>query len=93
VPLSASANWYIAGLEGHTYSWSTTFASPTFFIRGLGVDYTYSRSFDPYYRQGISEHQASMSYQWRALVVSTRGRYATFPVRVREVSFKISRYF
>ncbi|GEM_PF-2218705 len=91
--LSVSANWYFSLITGRTYGWSATFASPSFFLRGLAVDYAYSRSYDPYYQREVAEHRGSMSYQWRALVFSSNFRYATFPVRVREINFRVSRFF
>lgn len=91
--LSGSTNWYLSGLFGHTYGWSVTFVSPSFFVRRLSVSYIYSRSFDQHYRREVPEHNGSLSYQWRAISFTSRFRYATFPVRVREISFAISRPF
>lgn len=91
--LSGSANWFITGLIGHTYAWSVAFASPSFFVRRLSVSYVYSRSYDPYYQREVPEHNGSLAYQWRAISFTSRFRYATLPVRVREISFSIARPF
>lgn len=91
--LSGSANWYFTLLKGRTYAWSFSFASPAFFIRNLSADYVYSRSYDPYYQRELAEHYGSLSYQYNALVVSTRFRYSSYPVRVRELNFTASRFF
>jgi hypothetical protein len=90
---STSINWFLAGLTGHTYGWSFTFTSPAFFTRGLTVSYTYSRNYDPYYQREVPEHNASLSYQWRAFSFTSRLRHTTFPLRVREVQFSITRPF
>ena len=91
--LSGSANWYLAGLIGHTYGWTLNFTSPLFFVKGLSVSYVYSRGYDPYYQRELPEHNGSLAYHWRALSFTSRFRYATFPVRVREVSFSVARPF
>ena len=52
-----------------------------------------TRSFDPYFRREIADHNGSLMYQWRALSFQARFRYATFPVRVRDVLFSVSRPF
>lgn len=93
VGVSGSANWYLAGLSGHTYGWSASFVSPSFFLKNLSVSYAYSRSFDPYYRQEVPEHNGSMAYHWRALTFVGRFRYASFPIRVREVQLSVARPF
>jgi hypothetical protein len=91
--LSASANWYMVNMTGHTYGWVASFASPSFFVRGLGAEYSYSSSYDPYYQREIADHIGSFNYQWRAISLGLRFRYATFPLRVRELWFNISRPF
>jgi hypothetical protein len=93
IGLSVSANWYLANVRGRTYGWIANFTSPSFFVKRLGSEYTYSRTFDPYYQREIVEHGASLAYQWRALSFGLRLRYATFPVRVREFWFNVSRPF
>jgi hypothetical protein len=91
--LSISSNWYLSGLIGRTYGWTMSFASPSFFLNGLFVTYVYSRSYDRYYLREIPEHNGSMSYRWRAISFTSRFRYTTFPIRVREISFVITRPF
>ena len=90
---SGSVSWYMATIKGKTYSWGLNFASPSFFLRRLTADYSYTRSFDPYLNGEVVEHHGSFSYQWRAVMLSTRYRYATFPLRVREVIFSVMRRF
>jgi hypothetical protein len=91
--LSGSANWYLSGIRGHTYGWSLSFVSTSFFVRGLVVTYMYTRTYDPYYEREVPEHSGSIAYVWRAISVSARFRKATFPVQVRELQFIISRPF
>lgn len=90
---SMSASWYMASIKGRTYAWALNFASPSFFVRGLVAEYSYSRSFDPYLNGEVVEHRGSFSYQWRAMMLATRYRYASYPLRVREVTFSIARRF
>jgi hypothetical protein len=91
--LSGSANWYLSGIRGHTYGWSLSFVSTSFFVRGLVVTYMYTRTYDPYYEREVPEHSGSIAYVWRAISLSARFRKATFPVQVRELQFIISRPF
>jgi hypothetical protein len=91
--LGGSVTWYFANIYGHTYSWHLTFSSQSFFVDRLYALYTYTRTFDPYYLRPVTNHDASMNYPWRALTFQLRGHYATFPVRVRDIWFSVSRFF
>lgn len=91
--LAGSTNWYLSGLTGRTYQWSFNFTSTSFFARGLAVSYKYSRNYDPYYQREVPEHNASLAYRWRALSFTARFRQTTFPLRVREVQFSVTRPF
>jgi len=93
VGFSGSANWYLTGLAGHTYGWSFSFTSPSFFLSRLSFSYVYSRNFDRYYRREIPEHDGSLSYGWRSLSFTGRFRYVTFPIRTREFQFSVARPF
>jgi len=93
VSVSGSANWFFTGNIGNSYGWSFNFSSPAFFLRGLMVSYVYSRNFDQYYMREIADHTGSLSFNWRALSFSSRLRYATFPVHLRQVQFIVSRPF
>jgi hypothetical protein len=88
---TASANWYYSQLRGRTYSWGLNFASPEFFLHNLTADYSYNRNFDAYLSGEVVTHRASFSYVWRAFSFQTRLRYATYPLRVREVTFTVRR--
>lgn len=91
--VSGNANWFFTGNLGRTYGWTFNFSSSSFFIRGLMVSYVYSRNFDQYYLREIADHTGSLSFNWRALSFSSRLRYATFPVHLRQVQFIVSRPF
>jgi hypothetical protein len=91
--VSTTANWYFSTIKGKTYAWSFNFSSPAFFLKGLTSDYTYTRNYDPYLDREVAEHQGSFSYQLRLVMFALRYRYATFPVRVRELVFSASRSF
>ncbi|HTK81353.1 MAG TPA: hypothetical protein VL633_03605 [Bacteroidota bacterium] len=91
--VGSTVNWYYASIRGHTHGWHVSFSSPEFFLRGLFASYVYTRTFDPYYTREIAEHNASLRYQWRALMFQARFHYATFPVRVRDFWFSVSRPF
>lgn len=91
--VSGNANWFFTGNLGRTYGWTFNFSSPAFFLRGLMVSYVYSRNFDQYYLREIADHTGSISFNWRALSFSSRLRYATFPVHLRQVQFIVSRPF
>ncbi|MBI3193837.1 MAG: hypothetical protein HYZ34_05110 [Ignavibacteriae bacterium] len=91
--VSGNANWFFTGNLGRSYGWTFNFSSPSFFLRGLMVSYVYSRNFDQYYLREIADHTGSLSFNWRALSFSSRLRYATFPVHLRQVQFIVSRPF
>jgi len=88
-----SVNWYFANIKGHTHSWNLSFSSPSFFLRGLFANYTYTRTFDVYYQRESVEQTGSLLYRWRALSFEGRFRSVSFPVRVRDFVFDVSRTF
>ncbi len=93
IGLSGNFNRYFTGLTGKYYGWSGNVSAPSFFIRGVSADYTFSSNFDPYYERDIIVHSASLSVNWRALTISSRFRYSTFPLRTREANVTVSRSF
>ncbi len=91
VGVTASANWFFSMVRGRSYSWGFNIASPEFFLKSLTADYTYNRNFDAYLNGEVITHRASFSYVWRAISFQSRLRYATYPLRVREVTFTVRR--
>jgi hypothetical protein len=91
VGATAGANWYFSLVRGRSYSWGLSFASPEFFLHNLTADYSYNRNFDAYMNGEVVTHRASFSYVWRAFTFQSRLRYATYPLRVREVIFTVRR--
>lgn len=90
---SGSVTWYFAGLSGRLYGWTVAFTSGSFFLSGLNLDYRYSRTFDPYFRVEIVEHQMQIHYQWRALTFEVRMRQHQLQDRRRDVWFSVARPF
>ena len=93
IGVSGSFNRYLSGITGNTYAWSVSVSTNSFFVRGLSADYVYSNNYDPYYQREIVDHTGSLSIGWRALAFSSRFRYASFPVHVREIQITLSRPF
>ncbi|TAK51077.1 MAG: hypothetical protein EPO24_16205 [Bacteroidetes bacterium] len=93
VSVNGTANFYFRGITGRTYGWSLGLASTSFFLRGLSANYIFSKNYDPYYQREISDHSGSLSMNWRAIAISSRFRYSTFPVRVREIQVIVTRPF
>jgi hypothetical protein len=91
--LHGSVTWYLSQFRGHTYNWKFTFSSPSFFTQGLYVGYTYSRSFDPYFRRQNIQHNVNASYRWRALSFTLRLRQMEYVSTLRDVWFTVSRPF
>jgi hypothetical protein len=90
---SGSVTWYFAGLSGRLYGWTVAFTSGSFFLQGLNFDYRYSRTFDPYFRLEIVEHQMQLRYQWRALTFEVRMRQHQLQDRRRDFWFSVARPF
>jgi len=93
IELSGSANWYLTGISGRTYGWNFLFQSGSFFVRGLGFDYRYSRSYDPYYLFEVVNQSARMTYRWRTVSLEMRLSQFNTLDRRREVWFSIIRPF
>jgi hypothetical protein len=91
--LHGNVTWYLSRFRGHTYSWQFTFNSPRFFLTGLFFGYSFSRSYDPYFRRQNTQHNLNASYRWRAVSFSLRLRQVEYVSTMRDVSFTVSRPF
>jgi hypothetical protein len=93
VELSGSVNWYLSGISGRTYGWTFQFQSGSFFLRGLGFNYLYNRTYDPYYLFEVVNQSARMTYRWRTISLEMRLAQFNAVERRREVWFSIVRPF
>ena len=91
--LSGTVNWYFTYITGRTYGWTFQFQSGSFFVQGLGLNYQYTRTFDPFYRFEIVNQTARMTYRWRMLGFELRLSQLNTIERRREVWFSIVRPF
>ena len=93
IGVSGNFNRYFSGLNGKYYGWSVNVSTPSFFMRGVSADYTFTSNYDPYYDREVVDQSASLSVNWRALTISSRFRYSTFPLRTREFNLTLARSF
>ena len=91
--LSGTLNWYSRAANGRTYGWTLQFQSGSFFVRGLGLDYRYTRSYDLFYRFEVTDQSARLTYQWRMVSLEMRLSELRTLDRRRQIWFSIIRPF